>query len=390
MPSVSIGERITYSLTQFIIESHEIATMSFQRLVSRQLLKSNTRLVQGNGMAISRLQNSLAPSTQSLNKNLACYSTVNKKYTKAQKGVAGDKGTSGGSGGSGGGRGRMPTVPAILAVMSLVFSAFYMFKDSDKNKEMAKVQKDELEQEKEELIAMLKEQDKLEKESKDKTVSDKDGADTEGYVPGKIVSERFSQKEIDEFPFDKKTVVFVLGGPGSGKGTNSAYLVRDYGFVHLSAGDLLRAEQKREGSKVGELIAHYIKEGQIVPYEVTIGLLRDAMMDHKESDKFLIDGFPRSMEQKVAFENGVTNCKFVLYFECIEPILVERIMNRAKTSGRSDDNIDSLKKRFKVFQNESYPVVAEYLKYNKVCTVNCNDSVDKVYSNTKECLEKFK
>ena len=78
------------------------------------------------------------------------------------------------------------------------------------------------------------------------------------------------------FEYDPKkvVVVFVLGGPGAGKGTHCAHLVEDYGFVHLSAGDLLRAEQARPGSQYGQMIADYIKDGKIVPMEVTISLLR--------------------------------------------------------------------------------------------------------------------
>ena len=75
------------------------------------------------------------------------------------------------------------------------------------------------------------------------------------------------------------TVVYVLGGPGAGKGTQCAKLVAEKDFVHLSAGDLLRAEQSREGSKVGQMIKDYIKEGRIVPMEVTIGLLKAAMQE---------------------------------------------------------------------------------------------------------------
>lgn len=75
------------------------------------------------------------------------------------------------------------------------------------------------------------------------------------------------------------TVVYVLGGPGAGKGTQCARLVAEKSFVHLSAGDLLRAEQNREGSKVGQLIRQYIKEGTIVPMEITIGLLKTAMQE---------------------------------------------------------------------------------------------------------------
>ena len=94
---------------------------------------------------------------------------------------------------------------------------------------------------------------------------------------------------------DEVTVLFVLGGPGAGKGTQCQKLVSDYGFKHLSAGDLLREEQDRAGSEFGEMIKTYIKEGTIVPMEVTIKLLENAMRSSMESGEnkkklFLIDG----------------------------------------------------------------------------------------------------
>jgi len=88
-------------------------------------------------------------------------------------------------------------------------------------------------------------------------------------------------------------VLFVLGGPGAGKGTQCENLVRDYAFKHLSAGDLLREEQDRPESEFGEMIKDYIKEGKIVPMEVTIQLLENAMVSAKKEEnkhKFLIDG----------------------------------------------------------------------------------------------------
>ena len=107
---------------------------------------------------------------------------------------------------------------------------------------------------------------------------------------------------------DKVTVIFVLGGPGAGKGTQCANLVSDYGFKHLSAGDLLREEQNRPGSEFGEMIKTYIKEGTIVPMEVTIQLLENAMQAEMEKNKkedeglFLIDGMhqPRPSGSHVA------------------------------------------------------------------------------------------
>lgn len=98
-------------------------------------------------------------------------------------------------------------------------------------------------------------------------------------------------KPTPAFSADKTSVVFVLGGPGAGKGTQCANLVRDYGFNHLSAGDLLRAEQDREGSEFGDMIKSYIKDGKIVPMEVTVQLLENAVMDvNKGEGRFLVDG----------------------------------------------------------------------------------------------------
>lgn len=97
---------------------------------------------------------------------------------------------------------------------------------------------------------------------------------------------------------DKVTVLFVLGGPGAGKGTQCVKLVSDYGFKHLSAGDLLREEQNRPGSEFGDMIKTYIKEGTIVPMEVTIQLLENAMktaMETEDKSMFLIDGTFHSM-----------------------------------------------------------------------------------------------
>ncbi|KAJ1858696.1 bifunctional uridylate/adenylate kinase [Coemansia sp. RSA 1822] len=197
----------------------------------------------------------------------------------------------------------------------------------------------------------------------------------------------YSDEEVAQFPFGTKTVVFVLGGPGSGKGTNSAKLVEDFGFVHLSAGDLLRAEQQRDVSQYGELIGHYIREGLIVPHEITIGLLRNAMMDRPESDRFLIDGFPRNLVQAKAFEDTVCKAKKVLYFECPEATMLERLLDRGKTSGRTDDNIGSIKKRFRTYINDSKPVIDEYAKEGKVMTVSCEASVENVYKHTHDQMK---
>ncbi|KAG7660770.1 URA6 [[Candida] subhashii] len=184
------------------------------------------------------------------------------------------------------------------------------------------------------------------------------------------------------------SVVFVLGGPGSGKGTQCNKLVAEQGFVHLSAGDLLRAEQNREGSKYGELIAQCIKEGTIVPQEVTIALLEQAVKENvaNGSKKFLIDGFPRKMDQAITFEEQIAKSSFTLFFECPEAVMLERLLERGKTSGRTDDNIESIKKRFRTFIDTSMPVVDYFDKQGKVVKLNCDQPVAKVTTQVKDAL----
>ncbi|KAL8495760.1 hypothetical protein ACS0TY_019758 [Phlomoides rotata] len=161
----------------------------------------------------------------------------------------------------------------------------------------------------------------------------------------------------------KVTVIFVLGGPGSGKGTQCANIVEHFGYTHLSAGDLLRAEIK-SGSENGTMIQNMIKDGKIVPSEVTIKLLQRAI-EENPNDKFLIDGFPRNEENRAAFES-VTGIQpeFVLFFNCSEEEMERRLLSR--NQGREDDNIDTIRKRFKVYMESSLPVIEYYNAKGKV------------------------
>eukprot|EP01027_Heterolobosea_sp_BB2_P027024 GEZU01042201.1.p1 GENE.GEZU01042201.1~~GEZU01042201.1.p1 ORF type:complete len:242 (+),score=90.28 GEZU01042201.1:100-825(+) len=177
----------------------------------------------------------------------------------------------------------------------------------------------------------------------------------------------------------KPRVVFVLGGPGSGKGTQCANLVKEFGFVHLSAGDLLRAE-KDSGTPEGNMIADMIKNGQIVPGEVTIRLLKKAMSKYPADTTFLIDGFPREMKQALDFERQVTPCKFVLFFECSEEVMEKRLLKRGETSGRTDDNAESIKKRFRTYIHQTMPVIEYFSALDKVKRIDAHKSPEEVYA----------
>lgn len=178
----------------------------------------------------------------------------------------------------------------------------------------------------------------------------------------------------------KLHVVFVLGGPGSGKGTQCEKIVENFGFTHLSAGDLLRAEIK-SGSENGTMIENMIKEGKIVPSEVTVKLLQKAMQEN-ENDKFLIDGFPRNEENRAAFEN-VTGIlpEFILFFDCPEEEMLRRLLNR--NQGRVDDNIETISKRFRVFVESSLPVVNYYDSKGKVRKIDAVKTKEDVFEDIK-------
>merc|ERR1719328_524521 len=198
----------------------------------------------------------------------------------------------------------------------------------------------------------------------------------------KALSSSYKNLEARSVIMGKPNVIFVLGGPGAGKGTQCARIVEKFGHVHLSAGDLLRAERASPGSQYGELIEHHITNGTIVPVAITCSLLERAM---KESDKndFLIDGFPRNEDNLTGWNEAMgdkVNLKFVLNFECSEKACINRCLERGATSGRSDDNEESLKKRFVTFVNSTKPIIEHFQKQNLVHTIDGDRPKESVWT----------
>lgn len=173
--------------------------------------------------------------------------------------------------------------------------------------------------------------------------------------------------------------MFVLGGPGSGKGTQCERIVSELGFTHFSAGDLLRAEVD-SGSDQGQKIQDTMEQGLLVPQELTIPLLKKAMESSPDAKGFLIDGFPREISQGKMFEDLIYPCALLLMFECSEEIMIERLLKRGQTSGRVDDNEESIRKRLATFNESTLPVVDHYESLNKVAKINSERSVDDVYA----------
>jgi len=187
-------------------------------------------------------------------------------------------------------------------------------------------------------------------------------------------------------------VIFVLGGPGAGKGTQCTRIVEKFGYVHLSAGDLLRAERAAPASQFGELIEHHITNGTIVPVEITCSLIERAMNESEKSD-FLIDGFPRNEDNlqgwtKVMGEK--VNLRGVLFFHCSQDVCTSRCLARgAAGSGRTDDNEESLRKRFVTYEEATMPIIRHFEKLNLVHQLDATKSTDEVFEDVEKVIKSF-
>lgn len=208
-------------------------------------------------------------------------------------------------------------------------------------------------------------------------------------LSGKVSARGFTMS----VEMSKPKIVFVLGAPGAGKGTQCEKIVDHFGFTHLSAGDLLREERNREGSEYGALIEDNIKNGRIVPVEITCALLENAMKKTHEAtgkDKFLIDGFPRNEDNLQGWNKKMeakVQLLFVLFFECTEEQCIARCLKRGESSGRSDDNLESLKKRFNTYINDTMPIVDHYRLQDLVKTIDAVAAPDAVFEKVKCAFE---
>ena len=180
---------------------------------------------------------------------------------------------------------------------------------------------------------------------------------------------------------DKYKVIFIVGPPGVGKNTQCDKLVEKYKFIHFGAGDLLRAEAKKD-TEEGKLVNSLISQGKIVPVKITCSLLKKAMDESGKNNIFLIDGYPRNQDNIDGW-NEVFGTNYTLISSiilgCSEEQLEKRLLGRAKSSGRSDDKIEVIKKRFKVYVEQSQPIEAKLKEMGPFIEVQATVTIDEVF-----------
>lgn len=177
--------------------------------------------------------------------------------------------------------------------------------------------------------------------------------------------------------------LILFGPPGSGKGTQSEKLIVRYGLKHLSTGDLLRSEINRQ-TALGLAAKSFMDKGQLVPDEVVIGMISSALDENPEAKGFLFDGFPRTSAQALALDNLLdlkkTSIAVMLALDVSEEELVNRLVKRGETSGRSDDsNEQVIRARIIEYHNKTAAVADYYKKFDKVVMIKGEGSIDEIF-----------
>lgn len=162
-------------------------------------------------------------------------------------------------------------------------------------------------------------------------------------------------------------------------------IIAKYGFTHLSTGDLLRAEVK-SGSERAKTLTAIMEQGGLVPNDVVLELLKEAIVSRAADSKgFLVDGYPREKSQGIAFEQAIAPVSVIIYFEASSETLTKRLLGRAASSGRADDNEETIKLRLKTFLDNNQQVLDQYP--DKISRINAEASVDTIFDEVQKILD---
>ena len=186
--------------------------------------------------------------------------------------------------------------------------------------------------------------------------------------------------------------IVIFGAPGSGKGTQSDLLVEKYGFKHISTGDVLRAEIKN-GTELGKTAQGFIDQGQLIPDTLMISILAATYDALCPCEGVIFDGFPRTIPQAEALKQMLaelnTEVAGMLELDVPEEMLMERLINRGKTSGRADDNAETIKKRLDVYNTQTAPLIEWYEKEGKRHAVKGYGSLEEINAALCAEIDKF-
>ncbi len=183
--------------------------------------------------------------------------------------------------------------------------------------------------------------------------------------------------------------VVIFGAPGSGKGTQSEKIIKEFGLEHISTGDVLRDEIKNE-TELGKIAKEYIEKGQLVPDELMVDMLAKTLDSKANSKGVIFDGFPRTIPQAVALKKMLnergTDVTVMLNLHVEEDELIKRLLERGKVSGRSDDNLETIQSRLDVYHKQTAPLADYYIKEGKHQAIQGTGSIDDIFNRIKNSI----
>jgi adenylate kinase len=184
--------------------------------------------------------------------------------------------------------------------------------------------------------------------------------------------------------------VLMIGAPGAGKGTQAVRMAEHFGLVHISSGDLLRKHVAAE-TNIGRQISDYLANGDLVPDSIVMDLLRKPILAANAAGGYILDGFPRTVEQaraahKVALELGVA-VQVVVHLEVERDELMRRLVERGAESGRSDDNAEVIAHRLDVYDEKTRPMLDYYAAREELVSVDGSRPVEAVTKAVIDALE---
>jgi UMP-CMP kinase family protein len=186
----------------------------------------------------------------------------------------------------------------------------------------------------------------------------------------------------------KACVVFVIGGPGSGKGTQCAKIKTEFNYNHLSTGDILRTVVKEKTAPGWEQLDADMKEGKLIDSETLMKFVKYSIAT-STNKKILLDGFPRNKENLDCWNknmNEVADVKGVLYFEVSDEEMKKRLLGRKE--GRADDNEETIAKRLATFNNDTKPIIDYYKSQGNLINIDASKTVDEIFDNVKSEFNK--
>lgn len=188
-------------------------------------------------------------------------------------------------------------------------------------------------------------------------------------------------------------IAILFGPPGGGKGTQAAYIAERFGLPHVSTGEMLRNEAAK-GTSLGNEVAPIMAEGNLVPDEMIVRVIESRLAEPDAGNGVLLDGFPRTVPQAEALDAMLhrrgKQVDFVLCLDVPAPVLIERLLGRARAEGRVDDNLETIENRFDVYRHDTAPVLDYYRGEGvHVATVDGDATVTDVTRRIHDAIDDF-